>query len=206
MNRQSLGQLCVGVFCGALLGGCSHVPVDEGVYLKKSRALFMKKVTGLKLAMHDNMKTMGPLKLLEEMEAAGNMEACRICDLDAQEVVDSSPQDDGAVLKMTSLKYRNTDNQPDDWETSALTAFNQRQANGEGIKSMEFYQVVEGKDSQVFRYIKPMPVKKVCLTCHGEAVMSPIGNKIAKLYPNDKAMGFKLGDIRGALSIQYAVK
>jgi hypothetical protein len=37
--------------------------------------------------------------------------------------------------------------------------------------------------------------------CHGSNIASPIAAKINKLYPNDKATGFKLGDLRGAFSI-----
>lgn len=52
-----------------------------------------------------------------------------------------------------------------------------------------------------FRYMKAIPTKGLCLTCHGEALTEPVKATLAELYPEDKATGFKVGDIRGAFSI-----
>ncbi len=36
--------------------------------------------------------------------------------------------------------------------------------------------------------------------CHGEKISQELSAELNKLYPNDKATGFKKGDIRGAFS------
>jgi hypothetical protein len=62
-------------------------------------------------------------------------------------------------------------------------------------------QTAEGK---VFRYMKALPIQEACLNCHGDpaAVSADLKAKLAKLYPGDQATGYKLGAIRGALTVK----
>ena len=49
---------------------------------------------------------------------------------------------------------------------------------------------------------KPLMInKKVCLKCHGDITNEKLKNTIAKKYPEDKATGYKMGDIRGAVVV-----
>ena len=59
-------------------------------------------------------------------------------------------------------------------------------------------QVGEGK---TFRYMKAIPTGEVCLACHGERLNPELGQRLDELYPQDKARGFKEGDIRGAFTV-----
>ena len=56
-------------------------------------------------------------------------------------------------------------------------------------------------NSKIFRFIKPILTGKVCLTCHGSEIEEGLAFRIKELYPNDRAIGFKLGEIRGAFSV-----
>ena len=49
--------------------------------------------------------------------------------------------------------------------------------------------------------MKAIPTAPLCLQCHGEAIAPPVAEKITKLYPEDKATGFREGDIRGAFVV-----
>ncbi len=49
--------------------------------------------------------------------------------------------------------------------------------------------------------MKAVPTGKVCLSCHGETVAPEVEQKLAELYPDDKARGYKEGDIRGAFVV-----
>lgn len=49
--------------------------------------------------------------------------------------------------------------------------------------------------------MKAIGTEEVCLTCHGAAIAPAVLEKIQALYPDDKATGFGLGDIRGAFSV-----
>ncbi|MCG8378604.1 MAG: DUF3365 domain-containing protein [Proteobacteria bacterium] len=100
------------------------------------------------------------------------------------------------------MKTRNRNNDPDDWELAVLIHFEERKNNGEDIKQLEFSE--ETKDG--FRYMKAIPTKGLCLTCHGENIDRSLKKSISKLYPNDLATGFKAGDIRGAFTILQSKK
>jgi hypothetical protein len=56
--------------------------------------------------------------------------------------------------------------------------------------------------------MKALPVKQPCLSCHGEKdnIAEPVQAKIKSLYPLDAATDFKLGDLRGAISIKQPMK
>ena len=47
----------------------------------------------------------------------------------------------------------------------------------------------------------PPLAKMPCLICHGDNIDSTISTKLNELYPNDKAVGYKAGEIRGAFTI-----
>ena len=49
--------------------------------------------------------------------------------------------------------------------------------------------------------MKAIPTGGVCLACHGENLAQGVQETITTLYPNDKATGFKSGDIRGAFVV-----
>jgi hypothetical protein len=52
--------------------------------------------------------------------------------------------------------------------------------------------------------MKALPVKPLCLTCHGteRTIPESVQIRLAKEYPNDKATGYAAGQIRGAVSIK----
>jgi len=66
---------------------------------------------------------------------------------------------------------------------------------------MESYAVMTVSGDRVFRYIKAIPTVGICLSCHGDDVQDDVLAKIKQLYPDDQALGFNTGDIRGAFSL-----
>ena len=111
----------------------------------------------------------------------------------------------GWNIRRVSLKVRNPERgTPDEWEAKVLADFDKRAAAGEKRETMEVGEIVAGKEGKVFRYMKALPVQEACLNCHGDtASLNPeLKTKLANLYPNDKATGYKIGDIRGALTVK----
>ncbi len=85
----------------------------------------------------------------------------------------------GIKLHLTSLNPINPNNKANAWEADALRAFEQ-QVSQERIS----IDHLDGKD--MARYIAPLYVKQPCLNCHAK-------------------QGYKLGDVRGGLSVQWSV-
>ena len=65
-------------------------------------------------------------------------------------------------------------------------------------------EVTKETDGHYYRYAKAIRIKPVCLSCHGsDADIKPsVKTVLAKNYPNDVATGYKLGELRGAVSIK----
>lgn len=161
----------------------------------------------------DHKKTIGSLatslqeQLLAALASDGPVAAISVCQEVAPEIATKLAQNSGINVKRTGLKIRNPDNAPDEWELSVLEQFEQRKADGEDIAEIDYSaQVVDEDGQNVLRYMKAMPFAKACLTCHGDEIATPIVQKIDKLYPQDQARDFKVGDIRGAFSTQQVLQ
>lgn len=83
------------------------------------------------------------------------------------------------VSKITSLKFLNPGNAPDDWEKSAL-----QQLGGQVAQVSE---VVSLGGRTYLRSMQAFYVESICLRCHS-------------------AQGYKLGDVRGGLSISIPLE
>jgi hypothetical protein len=146
----------------------------------------------------------GSLKgeLQEAMKAGGPIAALEICHDKAPEISSEVSQNQGFSVGRTSLKPRNSNNAPKPWQIEVLEQFEARKAAGEDVKKLEYYEIVDKDDGgHQVRYMKAIPTAQVCLACHGSEMAPEIVSKLDELYPEDKARGFQVGDIRGAFSI-----
>jgi hypothetical protein len=167
--------------------------IDTEQLTQKSREAIKALGGELKNTLQASMKTSGPI------------DSVAMCQIKAPEITNQISQSKGMVVARTSLKYRNQKNKPDAWEKSVLEKFEQRKQKGEAVKTMEYSELTEHNGEKVFRYMKAIPTGEVCLKCHGSNVPQPIASKINSLYPDDKATGFKMGDIRGAFSVIQSI-
>jgi hypothetical protein len=140
-------------------------------------------------------------ELLGGMQDGGPVNAISVCNLSAPGIANTYSVRNGWDVGRTSLKLRNPANAPDAWERSVLESFEERKGAGEDPAKMEYYEVVRQDGVKELRYMKAIPTAKLCLACHGENVDSITRTRLEKLYPDDQALGYKAGDIRGAFSI-----
>ncbi len=145
----------------------------------------------------------GKLKaeVVKSMKASGPVGTIPFCQKRAPEITAEVARATGWQVGRTSLKYRNPANAPDAWEQAVLKDFEERKAKGEPVKGMEYAEVVEQNGKKVFRYMKAIPTGKPCLNCHAAKIKPQVEATLKRFYPEDKARGFKLGDIRGAFTL-----
>ena len=136
--------------------------------------------------------------LMQGMKAEGPLAAIRLCNTEAPEIATANSKD-GWEVGRTSVKLRNPDNAPDEWEAGVLESFAQRAAAGENLATMEASARQDGH----FRYMKAIPVGGPCVVCHGEQIAEPVAARLSELYPADEARGYKPGDLRGAFTLTY---
>lgn len=132
------------------------------------------------------------------MKAGGPINAIQVCNVRAPEITARSSADSGYNISRTSLKNRNPENAPNEWQTVVLEDFESRKAAGEAVDQLAYVEIVETGDGKEFRMMKAIPTGGVCLSCHGSNLDPKVGAKLLELYPEDKATGFSQGDIRGA--------
>lgn len=143
----------------------------------------------------------GTLKgeLEKAMQSGGPVAAIEVCHSKAPAIAKSLSEKHGVEVHRTSLKPRAL--APQDWETEVLQGFDDRRAKGEDPNAIEFHTVAEADGKPQFRYMKALGTAPLCLNCHGENINPEVKAKLEALYPDDKAMGYKAGDIRGAIVI-----
>jgi hypothetical protein len=104
-----------------------------------------------------------------------------------------------------SLKPRNSLlGQADAWEQSVLLEFDRRRAAGEKPEALQWSETVDEPQGRYLRYMKALPVQPLCLSCHGDVATlpEPVKSSLAQAYPHDKATGYSVGQVRGAVSVK----
>jgi hypothetical protein len=106
-----------------------------------------------------------------------------------------------------SLRNRNPRAVPDAWERAALEDFDRRAAAGETPITLEKAEIVTEDGKQSYRYMRALPVQELCLNCHGlpERLTPAVKDRLKTLYPDDKAVGYRPGEVRGAMTIRKPV-
>ncbi len=141
-------------------------------------------------------------RLKAALKADGPAAAIAVCQSAAPEITDEvSEQAAGWTVARTALKLRNPGNEPDAYELKVLQAFERQKAQGADPKKLVHKAIVSEEGKRLFRFIKAIPTGKLCLTCHGSNLAPEVQKKLNELYEDDKATGFKAGDIRGAFTL-----
>jgi len=144
-------------------------------------------------------------QLKSAMADGGPTAAIEVCNVAAPEIAQTASAARGWSVGRTSLKLRNPDNAPDAWELAVLRDFEARKAAGEDPGTLDHAEFVAGDGQRTFRYMKAIGTQPVCITCHGTSIAPEVAAKLDTLYPEDRARGFEIGDIRGAFSITQPV-
>ena len=149
-----------------------------------------------------------PPKLLAMLQAEiekGNFSgAVDACSDKAPKMAAAASQSTDWAIRRVSLKNRNPKATPDAWEQEALLDFDKRALAGENPAALEKAEFVNEGGTRTLRYIKALPTQGLCLNCHGtpENVSPEVKAQIAKTYPHDLAIGYREGQVRGALTVK----
>ena len=141
-------------------------------------------------------------ELKTAIETGGPVEAISVCKDHAPAIAAELSESSGWDIGRVSLKARNTTlGTPDAWETQVLESFETRLANGQPANALSQAEVVEDDGGRTFRFMKAIPTGEICLACHGTTIVEPVARALDEHYPNDRARGFEVGDIRGAFTL-----
>jgi len=152
-----------------------------------------------------------PLKLLEVLNTQiakdGVASAVTVCNEKAPQMAKAASEQSGWAVRRVSMRNRNPKAVPDAWELAALEDFDRRAAAGESPMTLEKYAEVDTATGKEARYMKALPVQQVCVACHGvsDKITPEVAERLHTLYPADKATGYTVGQIRGAITIRKAL-
>jgi hypothetical protein len=142
--------------------------------------------------------------LSEEIAKGGVESAIAVCRDKAPQMASEASAKTGWNIRRVSLKNRNPKAVPDAWEAAMLAEFDALAAAGTSPATLERAAIVEEDGNRIYRYMKALPTQAMCLNCHGvDADIPPtVRAKIQSLYPDDKATGYTVGQVRGAITIK----
>ena len=137
-------------------------------------------------------------RLSAELAAGGPVSATRDC-AEVAPALAAAHSRDGLTVYRVSARPRNPAGRPDPWEAAELERLAAQLRAGE----MPADSAGHTEDGPVLRYLKPLRIVTPCLRCHGDpATFSPeLTAALAERYPADEGVGYREGDLRGAISV-----
>jgi len=164
-------------------------------------------IIGMRAAAVDFMKDLKSI-LIEQIQTNGVLQAVSVCSDTAQILTNNFGVEKGIYIRRVSLRNRNPNNFPDDFEKRVLNQFELLRQDNELNNTTEYAEISVEGDYKYLRYLKPIIVQVECLNCHGSQteIIPDVRNLIVQKYPDDKAKGYKSGDLRGAVSIKKAIE
>ena len=139
-------------------------------------------------------------RLFAELGANGPVAAVEVCS-EVAPAIAAEHSGPGMTVRRVTLKTRNPANAPDAYERKQLEAL--EAAHLAGTLPKEVSEETTGDGKRTLRYLRPILVGEPCLKCHGprESLEPDVRKILADRYPGDRAVGYRKGDLRGAVSV-----
>jgi hypothetical protein len=139
-------------------------------------------------------------ELKNQMQTSGPLGALRFCSQHALTLTDQIAKESATSIRRVSLKHRNPINQATPSEAALLREWESLLQNGQPLPANTLSHLPSGKTL----YYKPLLINnEACLKCHGN-ITGELAEAIQQSYPEDKATGYKMGDLRGMIVIESA--
>lgn len=141
-------------------------------------------------------------KLQSAMAEGGPVNAIGVCNTQAPEIAGRVSTQNQVKLSRVGTRARNpVMGVPNDWQAKALAQFDAALARGDKPADIEFFETVETANGKEFHFAKPIVLQPMCVSCHGNSdqISPEVKAKLNELYPNDKAVGYQPGQLRGAV-------
>ncbi|MGH0035734.1 MAG: Tll0287-like domain-containing protein [Myxococcota bacterium] len=130
---------------------------------------------------------------LMEGLAEGPVRAVDRCHLRAPQIAETASSE-GVRVGRASHRLRNPANAPPSWVAPILDAWLEEGAD----RTPRTVSLENGRTG----YVEPITLQPLCVACHGEVLAPDVAARIGELYPEDRAVGFRVGDLRGVFWIE----
>ena len=143
--------------------------------------------------------------LIQGLQHNNLIKALKYCNKEVEQLI-SKDNEKGFTIKRVSLRPRNKNNYPNLYEKEILEKLNKLSLIDNKELALEHSDIIKDENNNKFVYVKAIRIKEVCLNCHGSNINDDLKKEIQKLYPDDKAINYKLNDIRGAFVMYRKIK
>lgn len=139
-------------------------------------------------------------ELKAQMQTNGAIGALHFCSQNALNLTEQVAKETKTSLKRVSIHERNPVNKASTDETALMKRWEELLKNGQPLPP----NVIVNLSPTTAAYYKPITINnEACLKCHGN-VEGELAKAIKAAYPEDKATGYKMGDLRGMIAIEMA--
>ena len=146
--------------------------------------------------------------LVKELKSGGQEVALTVCSDTAQAFTAKYAKVKSIDIRRVAFLNRNEKNVPDAGEMMWLKEFENMMKGSTFNKDTVLYRVERNGNERTLHLVKPILLSEECVVCHGTEDQIPEGIKkiLAERYPDDKAVNFKPGDLRGVVSVKLKIK
>jgi hypothetical protein len=125
-------------------------------------------------------------RLMDAMSSAGPASAIEVCQVEAKSIAADVGQEMNVNIGRTGVRLRNTSNVAPAWAAPFIA------------KKQDIPLFVTLSNNQAAALL-PIKLQAQCLMCHGpqETLAPDVQAKLTQLYPQDEAIGFAEGELRG---------
>ncbi|MCF6239759.1 MAG: DUF3365 domain-containing protein [Bacteroidales bacterium] len=180
------------LFIGLLVFACnSEHKLDKEKYLNEGKEIAQSTAKTLSGHVKKAIKEKGPI------------EAINFCRLSAYPLTDSLSKLYDVKISRVALKNRNPENKAIGMDLEIIKRYEELIFKGEKVKP----EIKKDKDKIVF--YAPIRLQQACLICHGKPqseIPDTLFKHIQTLYPDDLAVNFKEGDLRGVWKLEFENK
>lgn len=192
MNKPFISLLIATFFASTLIISCKEPSAGKSVTKTNESDTTNYLVKGKAIAT-ETQKILAK-NLTEAITKGGTGYAIRFCNIQALPLTDSMSKQQNANIKRVSDQPRNPDNSANEKEMAYIQSIKNAIEKGETANP----QIISSENEVTGYY--PIITNSLCLQCHGnkttDITKESLG-KIKSLYPNEKATGYSINQLRG---------
>lgn len=182
----------------AALSGCTNENKNRNTELKEPipDSVYVREGNNIVTLTFDTLRN----SLVHAIETHSVEGAIEFCNEKAFAL--TSSYSNGVAVRRTALRFRNPSNKPDSLESIVLQEFDREIKSGNGAE----IQIVRTASSEEVHFFKPIILQPMCLNCHGtpgQDIKPATLARIKEFYPDDQAVNFNRGDLRGVWHIIF---
>jgi hypothetical protein len=141
--------------------------------------------------------------LLKAIGSQGLDGAVAFCNENAYPI--TSTYGDSVTVRRSALRYRNPVNKPDSLELLVLDEIEGRMRSAKSLTP----KLVRNQLTGEVHFFQPILLQAMCVNCHGtpgKQIQNSTLSRIQQAYPDDHAVNYKEGDLRGVWHVIFNAK